>query len=102
MFDSALSWFPNIEIKLHNFELFKEKFFSYFWGPAQQKIIKNELFGGEYDPRRGNSYHQYMQYIQLYSNAEYLDTEFIEEHLIGLVMQHFEPNLEEVMSLYKF
>lgn len=34
--------------------------------------------------------------------AQYLDHNFMEEYLIGLINEHMDPNLEEVMTLYNF
>lgn len=70
----------SFELELDSFKLSEEKILYNFWEPGQQKNIRNDLFGRKYDLRRGNSYHRYV--MHLYFNAQYLDIDFTEEHLI--------------------
>ncbi|XP_044760918.1 GATA zinc finger domain-containing protein 4-like [Coccinella septempunctata] len=98
--EEALLWFNNKEMNLDNFSDFKSKFLDYFWGPAQQKIIKNELFSGKFNPMKGSSYHRYAMHI--YSVAQYLNADFTEEYIVSLIIQHFDKDLEDVLLLYDF
>lgn len=40
--------------------------------------------------------------MRIYSNAQYLDSNFTEEYIVNLFFQHFDQDMEVLMTLYQF
>lgn len=70
--NQAFVWFSNRE---------------YDWGDYNQANVRDKMFLGKFDERRGTSYSYYAP--QLYSTAQYLNTPMKEEDIVRYIATHF-------------
>lgn len=100
LIEKAALWFTNIEWELESYEDFERRFLSFFWGRVQQDKVIDELYNGKYEHRRGLSASWYA--MQIYSSAKYLDANFPEENLVGMLIKHFENYLGDALMFLEF
>lgn len=59
----------------------------YDWGDYDQANVREKMFLGKFNKRRGTSYSYYA--LQLYSTAQYLNTPMKEEDIVSYIATHF-------------
>ena len=85
------NWWTAIRNYVHNYSEFKQAFKTKYWSESIQKIVRDNLCNGKYNPTRGQTPMAY--FLGKVCITRYLEPWILEESLVTKLSYHFEEGI---------